>query len=469
MVDAMKRRRNSQLPVWLLVCVMLAMVGALLAWDADARYEEFRRKQESLMRSSVSGTAGEIGTYLTELRRSVHLFANSEKELLDKLRSHPEGLILHDQLNQRVRFNFPEAFAFTLANRSGNPLLEDFDGLVGEVCQRDIRQFAADRAHSEVYVHPHPDVYHFDVMVDWEKSGVAQGIFFVSFPADLLARALRHGQIPGHRLLLLHKKIPGLIEITDIGPRILLKRDFKLSAEEMRLIGYSLPVAGTAWNLVDLPEAGLFENARRGIIREALLVMALFLMATAVMMGLLHLSRKKNRELGYLYRHDPVTGLPNRYFLLEHMQTLINRAKRRPLTFSLLFLDIGDAKSPDGGFFDRPDLAQVLQSAAARIQAVLGKHDTLVRLTGSEFAVLSEDVSGEQAKRLAENIEAALRQPLEVPDGSVTCIPSAGFAVYPMHGKDFEGLVQVANLAMHAAKRRSADAAPREAHGNRSI
>src|SRR3569833_3090770 len=221
MVDAMKRRRNSQLPVWLLVCVMLAMVGALLAWDADARYEEFRRKQESLMRSSVSGTAGEIGTYLTELRRSVHLFANSEKELLDKLRSHPEGLIQHDQLNQRVRFNFPEAFAFTLANRSGNPLLEDFDGLVGEVCQRDIRQFAADRAHSEVYVLPHPDVYLFDVMVDWEKSGVAQGIFFVSFPADLLARALRHGQIPGHRLLLLHKKIPGLLEIPDIGPRIL--------------------------------------------------------------------------------------------------------------------------------------------------------------------------------------------------------------------------------------------------------
>lgn len=457
----MRLRRNSQLSVWMLVGVMLAMVGALLAWHADVRYEAFRRNQENLMRSSVSGTAGEIGTYLTELRRSVHLFADSEKALLDALRSRPEDLALHDQLNQHLRLYFPEAFAFTLADHGGNPLLEDFEGLVGDVCQRDIKQFAADRAHSEVYVHPHPDVYHFDVTVDWEKDGAAQGIFFVSFPAELLARALRHGQLPGHRLMLLHNRIPGLIEITDIGPRILLKRDFKLSPEEMRRIGYSLPVAGTAWNLVDLPESGLFENARRGITHEALLVMAVFLMATAVMMGLLYLSRKKNRELDYLYRHDPVTGLPNRYFLLEHMQALINRAKRRPMTFSLLFLDIGNARRPDGGFFDRPDLSQVLQSASARIRTVLGKRDTLVRLSGSEFAVLSEEVSGEQAGRLAESIEAALRQPLDIPGGSVTCAPSAGFAVYPSQGKDFEELVQAANLAMHAAKRRPTDASPR--------
>ncbi len=465
----MKLRRKSQLPIWMLVGVMLAMVGALLTWHTDVRYEEFRRNQESLMRSSVSGTAGGIGAYLTELRRSVHLFANSEKALLDKLRSHPEDLALHDQLNKRVRFYFPEAFAFTLADRSGNPLLEDFDGLVGEVCQHDIRQFAADRAHSEVYVHPHPDVYHFDVMVDWDKGGTAQGIFFVSFPADLLARALRHGQIPGHRLMLLHKRVPGLIEITDIGPRILLRRDFKLNAEEMRRIGYSLPVAGTAWNLVDLPEAGLFENARRNMVRDAYLTMGAFLVVTAVMMGLLYLSRKKNRELDYLYRHDPVTGLPNRYFLLEHMQTLINRAKRRPLAFSLLFLDIGEARRPDCGFFDRPDLAQVLQSASARIRTVLGKRDTLVRLTGSEFAILSEEASGEQAKRLAENIEAALHQPLDIPGGTVICAPSAGFAVYPSQGKDFEELVQTANLAMHSAKRRPTYEVLREAPDNRSI
>ena len=466
---AMKRLLTSQLPNWAPAGVMLAMVGGLLAWHTEVRYEEFRRNQESLMRSSVSGTAGEIGTYLTELRRSVHLFADSEKELLDTLRAHPENSKLHDRLNQRVRFHFPEAFAFTLADRSGNPLLEDFDGLVGEVCQRDIQQFGTDRAHSEIYVHPHPEVYHFDVMVDWEKDDAAQGIFFASFPADLLARTLRHGQIPGHRLMLLHRKIPGLIEIADIGPRILLKRDFKLSAGEIQRIGYSVPVAGTAWNLVDLPEAGLFENARRDMVRDAFLVMSAFLAVTAVMMGLLYRSRKKNRELDYRYRHDPVTGLPNRYFLLEHMQTLINRAKRRPLTFSLLFLDIGDARRPDAGFFDRPDLAQVLQSAAARIQAALGKRDTLVRLTGSEFTVLSEEVSGEQAKRLAENIEAALRQPLDIPGGSVTCIPSVGFAVYPSQGKDFEELVQAANLAMHAARHRPTDAVLREAPGNRSI
>lgn len=451
----MKRLLISKLHIWGPACVMLTMVGALLAWHTNVRYEEFRRNQENLMRRSVSGTAGEIGTYLTELRRSVHLFANSEDELLDKLSSHRDNLALIDQLNKRVRLYFPEAFAFTIAGRNGNPLLDDFDGLVGEICQRDIKQFATDRVHSEVYVHPDPKAYHFDVMVDWDKGSAAQGIFFVSFPADLLARALRHGQIPGHRLMLLHRKIPGLIEIADIGPRILLKRDFKLSPEEMRRIGYSLPVAGTAWDLVDLPEAGLFENARRNMVHDAYLVMGIFFAVTAVMMGLLYVSQKKTRKLDYLYRHDPVTGLPNRYFLLEHMQALINRAKRRPLSFTLLFLDIGDTKKSDGGFFDRPDPAQVLQSAASRIQSTLSECDTLVRLAGNEFAVLSEAVSSEQAGRLAENIEAALRKPLDIPDGSVTCQPGVGFAVYPTHGMNFEDLVHAANLALYAAKRKN--------------
>lgn len=55
-------------------------------------------------------------------------------------------------------------------------------------------------------------MYHFDIIVDWDMDGAVQGMFFASFPADLLARTLRLGQIPSHRLLQ-HRKIPGLIEI----------------------------------------------------------------------------------------------------------------------------------------------------------------------------------------------------------------------------------------------------------------
>ncbi|MDP1757042.1 MAG: diguanylate cyclase, partial [Pseudohongiella sp.] len=58
-------------------------------------------------------------------------------------------------------------------------------------------------------------------------------------------------------------------------------------------------------------------------------------------------------------------------------------------------------------------------------------------------------------KRLAENIEAALHQPLDIPDGSVSCQPSVGFAVYPTHGTDFEELVQEANLTLYTAKRKN--------------
>jgi diguanylate cyclase (GGDEF)-like protein len=438
---------------WAFAAIMLVKVAALLMWIQQSRFEEYMAYQQRIMQGSVSGTAEEVGLFMSELRRSVHLFADSKKDLLRELAAHPEDDTLHDQLGKTLHSHFPDAFAFTIADLNGTALLADFDGLVGEVCIRDIRKFAADRRHSEVYIHPHPAVYHFDVMVDWEQDSKSVGIFFISFPTEVLSKILKHGQAPDHKLMLLHRDIPGLIEVTDEGARIKLQRDFKLNQKEMQTIGYSMPIPGTAWNLVDIPAPGLFQGVHAKLQRGALLVMLAFIVVSAIMLGLLYRTHTRNQRLNYLYTHDPLTGLPNRYLLIDCLQQLIAEAQRKNFEFALMFIDPGEFRGENTTFFDRPDTQALLKSAGNRIKSFLTPSDTLARLAGNEFAVLLTKSSEEQATRVGESLCEALSYPLLEGTDVIAQQVSVGIAVYPAHGADFETLIQHANIALHRVKR----------------
>lgn len=436
---------------WVFACIMLIMVGTLLAWIQQSRFGEYMVYQQRIMQGSVEGTAEEIGLFMSELRRSAHMFAESERGMLNELASHPDNDALHEQLNQSLHSHFPEAFTFTIADRNGIPLLVDYDGLLGDVCIKDLKKFAADRRHSEVYIHPQPSAYHFDIMVDREQEGKPGGIFFITFSTDLLSKILKHGQAPDHKLMLLHRYIPGLIEVTDGGPRIKLDRDFKLSLEEMQTIGFSTPIPGTAWNLVDIPAPGLFQGARTRFQNSALLVMLVFILVSAIMLGLLFRTYAKNKRLKHLYTHDAQTGLPNRYLLIERLQQLIANAHDIS-RFSLLFIELGEIRHANATFFDRPNINDLLKHAGERIQALLPPDGTLAHLAGQEFAVLLANASEVQAAQVAQAIQTAFSQPLEA-DVTTQGI-NIGIAVYPEHGKDFETLIQRANMTLQTAKRR---------------
>lgn len=434
------------------VVFALAMVGALLAWTSHVRYREFETHQQKLMRSSVEGAAGEIGIFINELRRSARLFADTEAPRLQRLMRNPGDYNLYDALQASVKSHFPDAFAFTIADKNGKPYVTDFEGRVEEICVKDMRQFAADRAHSGVYVHPNNEMYHFEVMVDWERDGKSMGIFFVSFSTDIIARILKHGELPGHKLMLLKRDIPGLIEITSDGARVALNRDFKLSPEEMRRIGYSAPVSGTFWNLVDMPEAGLFEDMRRDIWREALIILLAVLAVSAAMAVLLFRYHRRNKNLEHLYTHDAGTGFPNRYFLLDRLQRCLHQGRRENSSCTLLLVDLGGFRVTSGALLHQRNNQLLMREAGDRIRRALSEADVFAHLAGNEFAVLLRGADAETAARTASAILEALKKPFTA-DKSVT-LPKAGIgiAIAPEHGEDAEALTQHATAALYAAR-----------------
>ncbi|HEV3198248.1 MAG TPA: EAL domain-containing protein [Bryobacteraceae bacterium] len=151
---------------------------------------------------------------------------------------------------------------------------------------------------------------------------------------------------------------------------------------------------------------------------------------------------------------DPVTGLPNRTWLEQELGSIAAERKRA----ALLLVDLDrfdriEESLPPGGA-DR-----LLASIAGRFGDSLSGVETTVaevRSGESQFAMLLKDVSGpDEAQRLADRLQAELREPVLVGEEPVFVVARMGIAV--TH-EDVAGdqLLRGANTALRRARERGA-------------
>jgi C4-dicarboxylate-specific signal transduction histidine kinase len=275
--------------------ITLLMVGAMLAWQAWISTRNFRDYHQQLAETSVTGAAEELELLISELQRSMRLFADDQRELLEAVANDTDDDVAWARLENAVNTHFPEYFGLTLTDTAGNVFRPDFDNAVNELCQQDINTFI-DVGYSHAgYIHPNPLGYHFDVLVPWGDEDNLQGVFFLSFPPELLARILQRIQAPGHELLLLRTDRKGLIEATARGARTELQREFTLNSDEIERTLISRAINNSRWELVDLPDAQLFRNE---LIRNAGYALIVFCAFAAVgLLMLQQLRRKEKRRL----------------------------------------------------------------------------------------------------------------------------------------------------------------------------
>ena len=120
--------------------------------------------------------------------------------------------------------------------------------------------FANNHHQTKIYIHPGPGEYHVDIMVPWTYGKDKTGVFFASFKPTLFAKLLNNSRVAGHNLYLIRSDTPDLIEVASEGSRATLVRDVRLTPEEIKRIGYSQPVLGTNWTLVDVPETDIYAS-----------------------------------------------------------------------------------------------------------------------------------------------------------------------------------------------------------------
>ena len=172
------------------------------------------------------------------------------------------------------------------------------------------------------------------------------------------------------------------------------------------------------------------------------------------------------RQLAY---RDRLTGLPNRVQFRDEVQQAIARSTQAaadaagqtgpssPRPLAVLMLDLDRFKHVNDvlgyAFGD-----QLLQSVAQRLQQVVRDGDVVARLGGDEFALLLPNADLVLAGQLAQRITAAFEQPLTIADQTVDLSAGLGIAGWPVHAADTDALLSRAEVAMYAAKRRTAGA-----------
>jgi diguanylate cyclase (GGDEF)-like protein len=147
--------------------------------------------------------------------------------------------------------------------------------------------------------------------------------------------------------------------------------------------------------------------------------------------------------------HDALTGLPNRYHLLDRAGQAVGGAG----SVALLLLDLDGFKHVNDSAGHHAGDA-LLRSVGDRLRQTVRDDDVVARLGGDEFAVLlTGNPDAGTATAIAERIHDRLCAPHPVDGGSVTVGGSVGVALFPQDGADVDDLMRAADAAMYRAKR----------------
>jgi len=151
-------------------------------------------------------------------------------------------------------------------------------------------------------------------------------------------------------------------------------------------------------------------------------------------------------------RHDCLTGLPNRLFLIERLQKAIAAAGQRHRRLALLFIDLDGFKAVNDTL-GHAVADRLLAAVASRIASCVRTDDIACRYGGDEFVALLGDLTDPSiAIRVSEKIREHIAEIYTISGHEIRITASIGLAVYPDEGDQWGALLSHADAAMYRDK-----------------
>lgn len=173
---------------------------------------------------------------------------------------------------------------------------------------------------------------------------------------------------------------------------------------------------------------------------------------------------RKNLEsqVQKLALYDYLTGLPNRYLLMDRIKLAMTISRRNKRYGALLFIDLDKLKQLNDEYGHHVgDL--LLQESAHRIQSCIRESDTVARFGGDEFVIVLSEISPDyqkavdQVKIISEKILASLIKLYYLKfDGKIIKYQSSasiGTRLFFDESETAESLLKHADISMYRAKR----------------
>jgi diguanylate cyclase (GGDEF)-like protein len=161
-------------------------------------------------------------------------------------------------------------------------------------------------------------------------------------------------------------------------------------------------------------------------------------------------------ELANIAYHDTLTGLPNRFLLVDRMKRALARVNRNHTRLAMLYMDLDGFKAINDTLgHDAGD--EALIEVARRLNLIVRESDTVARVGGDEFVVVLSDLDAEPqtaaqaACAVAAKCLEAMAPPLSLKGELRTLGLSIGIATGDSQS-NFDSLVHAADSAMYQAK-----------------
>lgn len=161
---------------------------------------------------------------------------------------------------------------------------------------------------------------------------------------------------------------------------------------------------------------------------------------------------ESRRQMEYLARHDPMTGLANRIGFHSAVDAAFADWQETGDPATLLLLDLDNFKIINDTYGHAAG-DELLKVVAGRLRACVSAEATIGRLGGDEFAILDPALRRDLAiEECATSLVRALSEPVHFDGRNVSCGVSIGVALLPRDGGTPDQLLGNADLALYAAK-----------------
>lgn len=291
----------KQLEVFLVAAVFIFMSAIVLIIYSKQREQEFKAHSILIQKSAVDGAAYAINQQLVNKQRHVRLFADEYANLLSHLNTFPQDTKTEEDIKTRLNQRFTDFFTYTITDQNAVPKLFDIESLVGEACQRDLSSFVKsiqyktnkDIFHNKIFIHPQSLHYHYDVMAPLYKTEGKADIFFISFYLKDISNILKTHETPGNQLILVKQSETDLIEVTSKGARDKISRGTRLNKDEQIQIVVYKNIPGTDWRLVNLADINYEKQYKKGLWKEAGIILLIEIISIFLLMFVLLRLRNK--------------------------------------------------------------------------------------------------------------------------------------------------------------------------------